>query len=47
MDLFLLGFGKPWTYWLAPVVTLLTFLAILGWFVGYLIKVTSARYPKQ
>jgi hypothetical protein len=47
MDLMLLGFGKPWTYWVAPVVTLLTVLALLGWFVGYLVKVTSARYPKQ
>ena len=47
MDLLVLGFGKNWTYWMAPVVTLLTVLAILGWFVGYLVKVTASRYPKQ
>ncbi len=43
----ILAFGKPWTYWLAPGVTLVTILAILGFFVRYLVKVTAARYPKQ
>ena len=43
----LLAFGKPWTYWLAPVVTLIAILAVLSVFVRYLVKVTAARYPKQ
>ncbi len=46
MDL-LFSFGKPWTYWMAPGVMLLTVLALVGWFVGYLVKVVAARYPKQ
>lgn len=43
----LLAFGKPWTYWLAPVVTLIAILGVLSFFLRYLVKVTSARYPKQ
>lgn len=46
MDL-LVAFGKPWTYWLAPVVTLVAILAVLSFFIRYLVKVTAARYPKQ
>ncbi|MGI9033693.1 MAG: hypothetical protein ACR2HY_08450 [Acidimicrobiales bacterium] len=46
MDL-ILAFGKPWTYWLAPVVTLVAVLGVLGVFIRYLVKVTAARYPKQ
>ncbi|HEX3392907.1 MAG TPA: hypothetical protein VHS52_00130 [Acidimicrobiales bacterium] len=46
MDL-LVAFGKPWTYWLAPVVTLVTILGVLSFFIRYLVKVTAARYPKQ
>ena len=46
MDL-LVAFGKPWTYWLAPVITLMAVLSVLALFVGYLIKVVAARYPKQ
>lgn len=42
-----IAFGKPWTYWMAPVVTLLAVLGVLGAFLGYLIKVVAARYPKQ
>jgi len=44
---FLVAFGKPWTYWLAPVVTLVAILGVLSFFIRYLVKVTSARYPKQ
>lgn len=39
--------AKPWTYWAAPLLTLVSILAVLGVFVGYLIKVVAARYPKQ
>jgi hypothetical protein len=45
MDLILAA--KPWTYWLAPFLTLLGILGLLAVFVGYLIKVVAARYPKQ
>ena len=38
---------KPWTYWLAPVITLVAVLGLLGVFVAYLLKVTASRYPKQ
>ena len=44
---FILSFGKPWTYWMAPVVMLISVLGVLALFVGYLIKVVAARYPKQ
>lgn len=39
--------AEPWTYWLAPVLTLMAVLGVLATFVGYLIKVVAARYPKQ
>ena len=39
--------AEPWTYWLAPVLTLVAVLGVLATFVGYLIKVVAARYPKQ
>ncbi len=42
-----LAVAKPWTYWLAPVLTLVAVLGVLATFVGYLIKVVAARYPKQ
>ncbi len=43
----LIAAAKPWTYWLAPVLTLVAVLGVLATFVGYLIKVVAARYPKQ
>jgi uncharacterized membrane protein YphA (DoxX/SURF4 family) len=43
----LVAFGKPWTYWLAPVITLVSVLAVLALFVGYLVKVVAAKYPRQ
>jgi hypothetical protein len=43
----LLAFGKPWTYWMAPAVFLIAVLAVLGLFVGYIIRVVAAKYPKQ
>ncbi len=46
MDL-LFAFGKPWTYWMAPLITLLSILGVVALFVGYLIKVVAAKYPKQ
>jgi hypothetical protein len=43
----LIAEAKPWTYWIAPVLTLSAVLAVLGAVVGYLIRVVAARYPKQ
>jgi hypothetical protein len=38
--------AKPWTYWLAPVLTLAAVLGLFGVIVGYLVKVVAAKYPK-
>jgi hypothetical protein len=42
-----LATAKPWTYWLAPLLTLGAVLAVLGIALGYLIKVVAAKYPRQ
>ena len=44
MDLILAA--KPWTYWLAPVLTLAAVLGLIGVILGYLVKVVAAKYPK-
>ncbi len=44
-DLVLLA-AKPWTYWLAPVLTLMAVLGLIGVILGYLVKVVAAKYPK-
>jgi hypothetical protein len=38
--------AKPWTYWLAPVLTLVAVLGLIGVILGYLVKVVAAKYPK-
>jgi hypothetical protein len=38
--------AKPWTYWLAPVLTLLSVLGLIGAMLNYLVKVVAAKYPK-
>jgi hypothetical protein len=43
----LLAVAKPWTYWLSVLLVLGAVLAIVATAIGYLIKVTSARYPRQ
>jgi hypothetical protein len=43
----LLAAAKPWIYWLAPVLVLGAVLACVAVFVGYLIKVTANKYPRQ
>lgn len=45
MDL-LIAAAKPWTYWLAPVLTLGSILGIIAFVLGYLVKVVAAKYPK-
>lgn len=39
--------AQPWTYWLAPVLTLATVLGIIAVVIGYLVRVVAAKYPKQ
>ena len=46
MDLDVVLAAKPWTYWISPLLTLVTVLAILGVIVGYVFKVVAAKYPK-
>jgi hypothetical protein len=43
----LLAAAKPWVYWAAPLLVLGAVLAVLAIFVGYLIKVVAAKYPRQ
>jgi len=45
LDLWLLA-AKPWTYWLAPVLTLGAVLGLIAIIIGYLVKVVAAKYPK-
>lgn len=46
MDLDLILAAKPWTYWMAPVLTLGSVLGLIGIIIGYLVKVVAAKYPK-
>ena len=43
----LLAAAKPWTYWIAPVLVLGAVLAVLATMLGYLVRVVSAKYPRQ
>jgi hypothetical protein len=39
--------AKPWTYWISFVLVATVILSIIGTAIGYMIKVSGARYPKQ
>ena len=39
--------AKVWHYWVSFALVGIVLVAILGTLVGYLVKVTSARYTKQ
>jgi hypothetical protein len=43
----LLAAAKPWTFWLAPLLMLVTVLALVAVMVGYVVKVVAARYPRR
>jgi hypothetical protein len=43
----LLAAAKPWTYWIAPLLMLGAVLGVAAVFVGYLVRVVAARYPRQ
>ena len=39
--------AEPWTYWIAPVITLAAVVGTIAVLIGYLVKVVAAKYPKQ
>jgi hypothetical protein len=43
----LLSVTKPWTYWLALPLTLMSVLALLAVLFGYLRKTVGAKYPDR
>jgi hypothetical protein len=43
----LLAAANPWIYWLSFVLVLSGVLVLLAFFVGYLVKVVGAKYPRQ
>ena len=45
MDL-LIAVAKPWAYWIAPLLVLVSVLAILMFILNYVFKVVAAKYPK-
>ena len=45
MDL-LFSVAKPWAYWIAPLLVLVSVLAILMFILNYVFKVVAAKYPK-
>ena len=45
MDL-LLAVAKPWAYWIAPIILVLSVLGVLGVILNYVFKVVAAKYPK-
>jgi hypothetical protein len=45
MDL-LLATAKPWAYWIAPLLVLVSVLALVRFVLQYVFKVVAAKYPK-
>ena len=45
MDL-LFAAAKPWAYWIAPIILVLSVLGVLGVILQYVFKVVAAKYPK-
>ena len=45
MDL-LLATAKPWDYWIAPILVLVSVLGLLSVILQYIFKVVAAKYPK-
>ena len=39
--------AKVWHYWIGIAILLPSLLAVVGLVVGYLVKVTSHKYPRQ
>jgi len=45
MDL-LLATAKPWAYWIAPIMVVMSVLGLLSVILQYVFKVVAAKYPK-
>ncbi len=43
----LIAAAKPWTYWLALPLVLMSVLGFLAAILAYLVKVVAAKYPRQ
>ncbi len=39
--------AKVWHYWIGIAILLPALLAVVATIIGYLVKVTANRYPKQ
>ena len=39
--------AQVWHYWIGVAIVLLAVVAVVGTFVGYLVKVSSAKYPRR
>lgn len=42
----LLAAAKPWAYWIAPIILVLSVLGVLVVILQYVFKVVAAKYPK-
>ncbi len=40
-------FAVVWHFWIAPILTVLALLAVVGTVAGYLRQVTAKRYPRD
>ena len=47
MDILFLATARPWTYWIALPLTVMSVLGVLSVFLGYLRKAIAPKYPKQ
>ncbi len=47
MDILSLAVAKPWTYWLALPITVMSVVALVAVFFGYVRKAVAPKYPKQ
>ncbi len=46
MLLDLLAAAKPWTYWLALPLVVVSVLGLVGSLLAYLVKAVAPKYPK-
>ena len=42
----LFAVAKPWAYWIAPLLVLVSVLSLVMFIVKYVFKVVAAKYPK-
>ena len=47
MDSLFLATARPWTYWIALPLVVMSALGLLSVFLGYLRKAVAPKYPKQ